>query len=99
MRGSLEAESEYGICEAAWDHDWLSLSLLSETLKMNSHFSKTRHFSLSLTFVSGFFFNVYACLTLGYLFLQFGSASLLRVFLFVCLGFLKRILCSQSIPV
>lgn len=55
---------------------------------MNSHFSKTRHF-FPFSNICVILKNVYACLTLGNLFLQFGSASVLRV-IFCLFGIFKE---------
>lgn len=55
---------------------------------MNSHFFKTRHFSPFCN-ICVILKNVYACLTLGNLFPQFGSASVLRVF-FCLFGIFKE---------
>lgn len=86
--GSLEEGSDLGICAAAWDHAWLSLRLLSETLKTNSYFFKTRHL-FHFSSIGVFLKNAYACLTLGNLFLEFGFASVLRAF-FCLFGIFKE---------
>lgn len=88
VQDSLEAGSDLGICAAAWDHAWLSLRLLSETLKTNSYFFKTRHL-FHFSSIGVFLKNAYACLTLGNLFLEFGFASVLRAF-FCLFGIFKE---------